>query len=250
VDTDERRRLEAEHHPARIRTRIEAPPEHGLLADAILGAMDGAVTTFAIVAGAIGGGFGGVVVIVLGFANLLADGFSMGVSNFLGTKSRTERVERMRRQEERHVREIPEGEREEVRQIFAAKGFSGAALEHVVDTITADRDRWIATMLAEEHGLSLEPTGPWRAALATFVAFVLVGAVPLAVFALPGLTLPQAFAASCVATGLAFFAVGAVKGHLLDVPPIRSGLETLVLGGTAAGIAYAVARVLRAALPA
>lgn len=245
-DHASRRELEAEHRPGRIRERIEAPAGHGVLADAILGAIDGAVTTFAVVAGAIGGGFGVAVILVLGFANLLADGFSMGVSNFLGAKSRREHRERVRREEERHIAEIPEGELEEVRQIFAAKGFSGETLDRVVEGITANRERWVETMLTEEHGLSLEAVSPARAGLATFAAFVCVGAVPLAVFALPGLSATRSFAASCAATGLAFFGVGLLKGRLLETGMLRSGLETLVLGGAAAGVAFAVARLLRA----
>lgn len=243
--TDSRRHLEAEHRPDRIRERIREPARPGHFADAMLGAVDGAVTTFAVVAGAVGGGFGSGVVIVLGFASLLADGFSMAVSNFLGSKSRGERLDRARRQEERHVREIPEGEALEVRQIFRDKGFRGETLDQIVDVITEDRKRWVDTMLIEEHGLSLEPPRPWRAALTTFTAFVCVGAVPLVVFVLPGLTPAQAFAASGAATGVAFFAVGSVKGLLLRAGAVRSGVETLALGGTAALLAFLVARFLR-----
>ena len=118
-------------------------------------------------------------IVVLGFANLLADGFSMAVSNYQGTKSQRQQVEEARRGEERQIEEIPEGEREEVRQIFAAKGFSGDTLEKVVDVITNDRGLWVDTMLAEELGLEVQGPDPRRAALATFVAFILVGLVPL-----------------------------------------------------------------------
>ena len=96
-------------------------------------------------------------VIVLGFANLLADGLSMAVSNYQGTKSQREQVEQARRKEEHHIEQIPEGEREEVRQIFARKGFEGGVLEKIVEVITQDRQLWIRTMLTEElvqHGES------------------------------------------------------------------------------------------------
>jgi len=86
-------------------------------------------------------------VIILGVANLLADGLSMAVSNYLSTRSQREEVEKARREEEKHIREFPEGEQEEIRQIFAAKGFSGDTLERIVETVTQNRKLWIDTML-------------------------------------------------------------------------------------------------------
>jgi hypothetical protein len=92
--TDKRlERLEPEHRPEAVRRRLAERRGQSYLGDAVLGGIDGCVTTFAVVAGAVGGGFPGLVVIVLGFANLLADGFSMAVSNYQGTKSQRERVE-------------------------------------------------------------------------------------------------------------------------------------------------------------
>jgi vacuolar iron transporter family protein len=122
MDDERRTRMEAEHSPEAVRQRLENRHGPGYLGDAVLGGIDGCVTTFAVVAGAVGAGFSGLVIVVLGYANLLADGFSMAVSNYQGTKSQRQQVEEARRGEERQIEEIPEGEREEVRQIFAAKG--------------------------------------------------------------------------------------------------------------------------------
>lgn len=210
-----------------------------------MGGIDGCVTTFAVVAGAVGGGFSGLVVIVLGFANLLADGFSMAVSNYQGTKSQREQVEQARNAEERHIEELPGGEREEIRQIFANKGFSGTTLERVVEVITNDRRLWVDTMLTEELGLEIEGRNPLRAALATFAAFITVGLVPLIPFVLSDLSLDTRFLASAVATGVAFFGVGTVKGLVLGYRTLRSGIETLLTGGGAALLAYAVGFWLR-----
>ncbi len=232
--------LAAEHEPQAIRERLAAAHRPSYLGDAVLGAIDGCVTTFAVVAGTVGGGFPSSVALVLGFANLLADGFSMAVSNYQGTQSDRETLERTRRAEERHVREVPEGEREEVRQIFAAKGFRGAALDEIVRVITRDRKLWVDTMLTEEHGLALAGPNPRRAALATFVAFVLVGTLPLLPFLLPGLDQSRMFVVSAGLTSLAFFGVGAAKGRMVHRPLVRAGLETLFLGGAAAALAYGV----------
>ena len=239
-------RLEAEHRPEEISARLKEQHGQGYLGDAVLGGIDGCVTTFAVVAGAVGAGFSGLVVVVLGFANLFADGFSMAVSNYQGTKSQRQQVEKARHSEERQIEEIPEGEREEIRQIFAAKGFSGEILERIVETITADRRLWVDTMLSEELGLEVEGPSPLRAAFATFAAFLVVGLAPLIPFVLPGLDMGTRFVASSVVTGVAFFVVGAVKGLILDRTALRSGLETLLTGGGAAIIAYVVGAWLRA----
>jgi VIT1/CCC1 family predicted Fe2+/Mn2+ transporter len=237
--------LEAEHRPEAIRARIDGRPRESFLGDAVLGGIDGAVTTFAVVAGAVGGGFPGLVVIVLGFANLLADGFSMAVSNYLSTKSDRDRVEEARRTEEHHIRQVPHGERGEIREIFVRKGFSGETLETIVDVITQDPRLWVDTMLAEELGLQIEGRSPLGAAVATFVAFSITGAVPLIPFLLPGLEASQAFLASALATAAAFLAVGMAKGIVLGRAVFRSGLETLLMGGCAASLAYVVGHWLR-----
>src|SRR5262249_33485691 len=122
--------------------------------------------------------------LILGAANLFADGFSMAAANFTGTKAEIEEYEQVRRMEERHVEIAPEGEREEIRQIFEAKGFKGEALDSAVDVITEKRDRWIETMMTEEHGLPPITRSPGRAALMTFLAFILCGSIPLVPFIL------------------------------------------------------------------
>lgn len=237
--------LAAEHEPEAIRERLAATRRHSYLGDAVLGGIDGCVTTFAVVAGTVGGGFSDAVALVLGLANLIADGFSMAVSNYQHAQSQREALLDTRRTEERHIAAVPEGEREEVRQLFAAKGFTGEALEEIVRVITQDRQLWVNTMLTEEHGLALEGPKPLRAALATFAAFLLVGALPLLPFLLPGLERSETFALSAGVTGLAFFGIGAAKGWVVGRPLLRAGVQTLLLGGAAAALAYLVGYWLR-----
>lgn len=234
------------HHPEAVQRRLDAATEHDYLADGILGGIDGCVTTFAVVAGATGGGLSPLVVIILGFANLIADGFSMAVSNYHGTQSERERVEQKRRTEERHIDAVPEGEREEVRQIFAQKGFEGDVLERIVETITGDRRLWVDTMITEEYGLPLQTPDPFRAGLTTFAAFFGVGLVPLLPYLLPFLAPTTQFAASSVLTGIAFAAIGWVKGVRLQRPRLASARQTLWTGGVAAVLAYAAGWGLRA----
>jgi VIT1/CCC1 family predicted Fe2+/Mn2+ transporter len=232
--------LHAQHTPEAIAARLAASTDHSYLGDAILGAIDGTVTTFAIVAGARGADLGSGIALVLGLANVLADGFSMAVSNYLRAKADLQVVEHARRVEEAHIEHVPDGEREEIRQIFRRKGFEGEVLDSAVDVITQDRRRWVDTMLMEELGLRLDPPRPLRAAVTTFVAFLFAGLVPLV-----PLFLGHHFLASAVATGLVFFAIGAVKGGMLRTGLLRGGIETLIIGGGAAALAFAVGRAAR-----
>jgi VIT1/CCC1 family predicted Fe2+/Mn2+ transporter len=237
--------LQAEHHPDAIRRRLTAPARHSYLADAVLGAIDGCVTTLAIVAGAVGAGFTPIVAIVLGLANLLADGFSMAISNYQSGRTRQHLLERTRETELEHIRKIPRGEAEEIRQIFSAKGFTGETLERIVATITADRDTWVNTMLVEEHGLALQGPSPWISGLTTYAAFVAVGLVPLLPFLILPLATERIFPASALMSMAAFFMVGVMKGHVLNYRPVRFGLETMIAGAAAGLVAYVVGAVLR-----
>ena len=110
----------------------------------IYGGIDGSVTTFAVVAGAAGANLDSAVVIILGFANLFADGFAMSVGSYLSTKSEKQNYEKHKAIEYWEVDHLPEKEREEIREIYQAKGFEGELLEQVVDKITEDKDRWVA----------------------------------------------------------------------------------------------------------
>jgi vacuolar iron transporter family protein len=234
--------LRATHTEEAVRTRL-ATPAHSYLRDFIYGAIDGIVTTFAVVAGAGGAGLDESVVIILGTANLFADGFSMSVGNYLGSRAEEQQRQRARRAEERHIELLPEGEREEIRQIFAAKGLEGELLESVVEVITADRRRWVETMMTDELGYSPWRASPLRAAATTFVAFVALGALPLLAFvlgAVGGIEVELPFLWSAVLTAAAFFLVGTLKSRFVDQHWARAGAETLALGGFAAVLAYAI----------
>lgn len=230
-----------DHSPRAIRARLEHGGGPSYLHDFIYGAIDGAITTFAVVAGVQGAGLDAGIVIILGAANLIADGFSMAVSNYLGSRAERQRRERARRDEERQISEHPDGEREEIRQIYAAKGFEGADLELVVEVITSDRELWTETMMSEELGFASSEPNEVRAALSTFVAFIAIGFLPLAVFVYDAIApgdVEHAFALSAVMTGVAFFVVGGLKSRFVDQSWWRSGLETLAVGGVAATLAY------------
>ena len=210
---------------------------HGHLRDIIYGAIDGSVTTFAIVAGVAGAGLSPLVIIALGFANVIADGFSMAAGNYTGTKAELDDLNRLRRIETRRIAEDPGGIRSELCEILAAKGLGDGTLERAADEIAAEPERALAMILDGRYGLSSIDPHPMRAALATFGAFLVAGMVPLLPFLL---SLPHAFATATGLTLASFFAIGAYKSRWSLAPWWRSGLETLGIGGVAAAIAYIV----------
>lgn len=230
--------LEQDHLPEKIAERLKVPVKPQTVSDAVLGAIDGCVTTFAVVSGAFGAGFSPAVALVLGFANLFADGFSMAVSNYEATKTQKEFIETIRQEEAEHIEKIPHGEKEEIRQIFRQKGFEGETLETIVNTITQDKKLWIETMLTEEHGLQKIEPNSLRSALSTFAAFLLVGSMPLIPYMLSSISMTQQFMFSTVIAGVMFFSIGIVKSYFMAQPTLRSGLKTLLMGGAAASLAY------------
>jgi VIT1/CCC1 family predicted Fe2+/Mn2+ transporter len=248
-DAETLRQLRRLHTRRAIAERLDSEHRHSYLRDFIYGAIDGAVTTFAVVAGVTGAGLSSGVIIVLGAANLLADGFSMAAGNYLGTRAERQRVDKLRRFEEHQIDLYPRGEREEIRQIMERKGFKGRDLKRAVNVVTADRKLWVDTMLQDEWGLSQYVPSPFRAALTTFLAFVGVGLLPLAPYLQEwarGGNGAQTFYTSTALTALAFFVTGALKSRHVAQHWLLAGVETLAVGSLAAALSYGVGYALRA----
>ena len=227
--------MEHEHSPDAIRRRLESGPTHNYLRDWIYGGIDGSVTTLAVVAGVAGAQLSPWIILALGFANLFADGFSMAASNYLGTRAEQDDWRRLEQIENRHIELAPEGEREEVRQIFERKGFEGNDLQRIVELVTADRERWVQTMLTDEYGLPHEIRSPWIAALSTFTAFLVCGLVPLLPYLLGT---EHSLAVSVTLTGIVFATIGSIKSRWSTSSWWHSGLTTLLVGAIAASLAY------------
>lgn len=212
--------------------------------DFIYGSIDGAVTTFAIVAGVMGASLPAGIILILGFANLFADGFSMAVSNYQASKARNEFVQMKRRQEEWEIENLREDEKEEIREIYREKGFKGELLEEVVRIITSRKKVWIDTMMKEELGLIEDAKNPIHSSISTFVGFNLIGIIPLIpfmIFTLIGIEMnSQAFLYSVISVMSAFFIVGMIKGKIVKKCLLNSGFNTLIIGGGAAIVAYIV----------
>ncbi len=217
------------------------------LGEFVYGGIDGSVTTFAVVAGAAGAELGSAVVIILGFANLFADGFSMSIGSYLSTKSERDNYRKHQKVEYWEVDNLPEAERQEVREIYQAKGFEGELLEQVVAKITEDRDRWVDVMMKEELEMMKEQKSPLAMGLVTFISFIVIGFIPLLVYVYDYLTddaVSQNFLIACIFTSLAFIGIGWLKAVVTQTNRWKGILETLGLGASAAVLAYWVGDVL------
>jgi vacuolar iron transporter family protein len=234
-----------EHTHEAIKRRISDSPTGMYLRDFVYGAIDGCITTFAIISGVIGAALSTKVIIILGFVNLLADGFSMAVSNYLGTKADRELVEKARKIEEHHINVIPDGEKQEIREIFRQKGFEGELLEKIVDTVSDNKELWIDTMIQDEWGLSLSGSSPLKAAWVTFFAFCFAGLIPLLPFLFSSSSDLTSFYYSIGLTAVVFFGIGTLKSLFSVEHWLKSGLESLMIGGLAASVAYGVGVLLK-----
>jgi VIT1/CCC1 family predicted Fe2+/Mn2+ transporter len=218
------------------------------IGDIVYGAHDGIITTFAIIAGSVGAGLTSVTVVILGIANVIADGISMAASSYLARKSEVEASEFQRAQEEWETKHEPEEERAEVREILAQKGYSGNDLELLTDLIIKNPNFWVDFMMKEEVGfLGSQAEGrPLNAALTTFASFVAAGAIPLLPY-FAALKAPAAeiFPAAIVAAILALLGVGIMRSLVALKKWYVTSLEMLAVGSIAGGSAYAIGALLR-----
>ena len=231
----------------------QATEHHGgagshYLGEMVYGGLDGIITTFAVVTGVAGAQLGTSVILILGMANLLADGFSMATGAYLSTKSEQEFYRKEYEREAWEVQHFPDGERMELMDVYRSRGYSEEDARQLVEIQSREPTRWVNSMMLDELGMMKDETNPLINGLVTFAAFIVAGAVPLLVY-LAGLlvSIPEAstFPASLVMSALALFGLGAAKVLVTRLNPLRSGLEMLVVGSLAAGVAYAVGALLK-----
>ncbi len=220
------------------------------LGEFVYGGIDGSITTFAVVSGAAGAHLDSAIVIILGFANLIADGFSMSVGSYLSAKSELQQYHRHKAIEYWEVDNLPEAEVEEIREIYRSKGFDGDLLEQIVKKITEDRERWVDVMMKEELEMQEPTKTPFAMGLVTFISFIIMGFVPLLSYVLNYASVIEVnmFEVSIILTGLCFVGIGYLKSIVTNSSRIRSVLETLLLGAAAAILSYFVGSALESLL--
>lgn len=217
------------------------------ISEFVYGGIDGAITTFAVVAGAAGANAGVSWVLIFGFANLLADGFSMSVGNYFSTKAERDNYDRHLAVEYWEIENLREKEVQEIREIYEAKGFKGDLLDEVVKVITSNKDVWVDTMMKEELEMTRDSKTPLSTASVTFLSFFIIGLIPLLAYVVAvwvEIDESLLFPISCVATGLAMMIIGNLKSIVTGQNRFKGIFETVALGGIAAFLAYWVGEVL------
>jgi vacuolar iron transporter family protein len=212
--------------------------------DVIIGMSDGLTVPFALAAGISGAIAASHIVVTAGIAELAAGGISMGLGGYLAARSDVDHYENERRREYAETHDVPDEERREIEGIFESYGISGDALKHLTDNITSDRKRWVDFMMRFELGL--EQPNPARAPLSAARiggSYVVGGLLPL----LPYMLIPQSQQAlwgSVAVTFVALVLFGGLKGKFTGASIVRSALETVAIGGVAAAVAFALARLV------
>lgn len=213
--------------------------------DVVYGGNDGIVTTFAVVAGTVGAGLPRYVVIILGLANLFADGASMATGAYLSLRAELDQYKRLRKEEAKEIEDDPEIEREEVREHFEKKGITGPQLHSLVDILTSNREVWLDVMMHTEHGMT-EDIGsrPILHGFMTFVSFVIFGAIPLAPYIFET-SAENRFSVSIFATFVALLLLGLTRSVVTREKLLRGPLEIIGIGALGAFIAYGVGVLLK-----
>lgn len=209
----------------------------------IYGGLDGIITTFAVVAGVAGASLSAGIVLILGFANLIADGLSMAIGDYLSTKAENEYKEIERKRETWEVEHYPEGEIQEMVELYVEKGMTEEDAKSVMSIISKYKDVWVDIMMVEELGIIEDKESPFKNALVTFFSFGIFGFIPLVAYIFASyipLFQAQTFTIASVLTGLTLFTLGALKVRITEKNWLTSGLEMLIVGGIAAVSAYLI----------
>lgn len=218
--------------------------ESNYIRDLVFGFGDGVNTSLGIVAGVGGAIIAADVVILAALIGMFTGAKAMAVQNYLAVKSQREILESEIKREEYEIENMPERERDEIEEIYRAKGFKGEELDKVVSKITSDKDVWLKTMLTEELGLNLEILGnPLKGALVMFGSFLLGGILPILPYFAVKAGLMPSVSAIVVAIGVSVassFIVGALKGRMAKKSWIKGGLEMAGLGTGIALVGYGI----------
>src|SRR2546425_1551991 len=216
------------------------------LRDVILGGQDGLVNILGIILGVIAGGGSNTVLLAAGFAAAITESISMGAVGYTSSVSQRDYYQAERVREAAEINVTPEAERQEIREIYATKGFAGELLERVVDTITANRDIWLATMMDEElHLQPVQTSDILRSAVVITIATLIGHLIPLVPFLV--LSRTPALIAAIVLSAFALFAVGAYTAVTLVGAWRRRGLQFLAIGLGAAAIGFLIGRLFNPA---
>jgi VIT1/CCC1 family predicted Fe2+/Mn2+ transporter len=212
--------------------------------DAVIGMADGLTVPFALAAGLTGAIDSTWIIVVAGLAEIAAGSIAMGLGGYLAARSDVEHYASERAREQREVREIPADEADEVMDVLKQYGLRPHEARPVVEALQKRPEAWVDFMMRFELGLERpDPARALWSALTIGGAYAVGGFIPL----LPYMLLKQALTALAVSaamTVVALAAFGYVKGRFTGMRPMRSALQTVLIGGIAAGAAFLIARAI------
>jgi VIT1/CCC1 family predicted Fe2+/Mn2+ transporter len=212
--------------------------------DIVIGMSDGLTVPFALAAGLSGAVDATSIVITAGLAEVAAGSIAMGLGGYLAARTDAEHYATERATEERETIEIPEREAEEVAHVFRSYGLDEATVRTVVTAIRSERKRWVDFMMKFELGLEEpDPKRASRSALTIAGSYIAGGMIPLAPYFFLR-SIHSALIVSVIVTLLALLVFGYIKGRFTVKKPIRSALQTVVVGGLAATAAFVLAKMI------
>ena len=216
------------------------------LRDVILGGQDGLVNILGIILGVIAGGGSNVVLLAAGFAAAFTESISMGAVGWTSALSERDYYQAEQDREAAEIDATPDAERQEIRDIYAAKGLAGELLERVVDTITANREAWLATMMDEElHLQPVQAPDIFRSAVVITIATLIGHLIPLLPFV--WLSRTAALITAIVLSALVLFGVGVYQAVTLVGDWRKKGLQMVVIGLGAAAVGFLIGRLFHTA---
>lgn len=226
--------------------RREEHRETNWLRDVILGGQDGLVNILGIILGVIAGGGSKTVLLAAGFAAAITESISMGAVGYTSAVAQRDYYRAEQAREESEIEHTPEEERQEIREIYAAKGFSGELLDQVVDTITANRDSWLSTMMDEElHLQPVQTPDILRSAVVITIATLIGHLIPLLPFV--WLSRTTALVTAFVLSALVLFGVGVYSSLTLVGDWRKNGIKMVVIGLGAAAVGFLIGRLFHTA---
>lgn len=217
--------------------------------DIVIGMSDGLTVPFALAAGLTGAINSAGIIVTAGLAEIAAGSIAMGLGGYLAAKSDAEHYAKEREREKREVIEIPEEEMREVAQVFHSYGLTATESAPIVEALSKSPKRWVDFMMRFELGL--EKPDPKRAFVSAFTiasSYIAGGLIPLAPYILSlyirNVGVTSALLMSVVFTLIALFVFGLIKGRFTGTRPMRSALQTALIGSVAAGAAFLIARAI------
>jgi len=222
--------------------------------DIVIGMSDGLTVPFALAAGLTGAINSAGIIVTAGLAEIAAGSIAMGLGGYLAARSDAEHYAKEREREKREVVEIPEEEKREVAQVFLSYGLTSAESDPIVEALARHPKKWVDFMMRFELGL--EKPDPKRAFVSAFTiaaSYVAGGLIPLAPYIVTAyLKQPNVAIALLFSVGLTLLALlvfGFIKGRFTGTRPLRSALQTALIGSLAAGAAFLIARAISTGTP-